>query len=231
MKRFWLTLYGISLLLAIQVAVSLAEPAQPCVAQVTTEKGTLNLRKSPDAKAGILERIPNHSLVLVVSQADDYWQITYDHETGYAVRDYLTVTDFSQDVLQYRVLYRDNQGDDVLALKNRLLALGYYREGSSVNNLYNDTCVERVKMFERVNGLTEDGIATAAIQALLYSDKALTNTEPLPAPKTSGYVIADSSASSSSGDIDWNQWMLDNPGVCPCCKGAGCACCDWTGKI
>ncbi len=203
------------------------------IAQVTTEKGTLNLRNQPDASAAILERIPNRSLVRVLSQGDTFWQVQYDSVIGYAMCSYLTMTDYTQDVLAYRLLYRSNTGDDVLALKQRLLALGYYREGSKMNNIYNETCVERIKMFQRQNGLKEDGIASPAVQAALYGPSALANAEPLPKAVASGYVISTASGDGSgdTSDIDWNQWMLDHPGVCPCCMGAGCGCCNGTGKI
>jgi murein L,D-transpeptidase YcbB/YkuD len=205
------------------------------IAQVTTEKGTLNLRKKPDDKATVLERIPNHSLVRVLSDGDQYWQIQYESTIGYAVCSYLTMTDYTEDVLNYRLLYRNNTGDDVLAVKERLLELGYYREGSKMNNVYNETCVERVKMFQRQNGMKEDGIASSALQAALFATSAVVNTETLPKAVASSYVLSSSSDSSdgsgNTDDIDWAQWMLDNPGVCPCCMGRGCACCNWTGQI
>ncbi len=210
------------------------DPAES-VAQVTTGQGPLNLRKSPQSNATVLERIPNRSLVAVLSQGEEYWEVQYGDTQGYAMCAFLTMTDYTQDVLNYRLLYRGNAGDDVLALKNRLLELGYYRSGSTMNDQYNETCVERLKMFQEQNGLNVDGIASAAVQATLFSDSAAVNTQELPKPKTSGYVIASSSSSSSSDpgsdDFDWNQWMLEHPGVCPCCMGKGCACCNWTGKI
>ena len=201
------------------------------VAQVTTEKGTLNLRKAPDSKAGVLERIPNHSLVEVCVQSEPFWQISYAGQTGYAMSEFLTMTAYPPEALAYRVLFRGSQGDDVLALKQRLLALGYYREGATMTDSYNETCIQRVQLFEQVNGLAQDGIATPAVQALLFSPDALVNTQPLPAPQVSSYVISDSSGASTSDDIDWAQWMLDHPGVCPCCMGKGCPCCNWTGEI
>lgn len=223
---------AMALLLLCLAATALGEVTVSAVAQVTTEKGTLNLRQQPDAKGKIVERIPNHSLVQVVSQGDDFCEIQYGDADGYVDSDFLTMTAYSQDALQYRVLFRGNQGADVLALKQRLLDLGYYHMGGTITNTYNDICSDRVKMFERVNSIKEDGIATPAVQALLFSDAAQVNTESLPPPQSNGFVVAASSgASTSTDDIDWNQWMLDHPGVCPCCMGKGCGCCDWTGKI
>jgi hypothetical protein len=234
MKRalLWIALFFICLYPCVAACGDDALPS-PCVAQVATPQGPLNLRKSADAGATILEKIPNRSLVLVVSKGDGFWEIEYDGTQGYAMGEFLTMTDYPKEALNYRLLYRNNTGDDVVALKNRLMEMGYYRADSNMNDTYNDTCVERVKMFQRQNGLNEDGIATAAVQVKLFSSEAAVNAEPLPKPVTSGYVIASSSSDSSSGgqDIDWNQWMLDHPGVCPCCMGKGCQCCNWTGKI
>lgn len=197
------------------------------VAQVTTEKGPLNLREAPDDRAEVLERIPNQSLVSVIDQGDVFWKVQYGNTQGYAMRKFLTMTDYAQDILSYRLLYRGNRGEDVLSLKERLMELGYYRAGSSMTDDYNDTCVERVKMFQRQNGLDENGIATAGVQAKLFSDTAAANAEELPKSVRLGYVVAPG----GSDDTDWEQWILDHPGVCPCCKGEGCDCCDWTGEI
>ena len=207
------------------------------IAQVTTEVGPLNLRSKPDGGSTVLMRIPNRSLVTVISQSDGYWEIAYNNTQGYAASEFLTMTEYTADILLYRLLYRGNQGSDVIALKERLMTLGYYKDGSTMNNNYNETCVDRVKLFQRQNGLKEDGIATAEVQAKLFSDTATVNTEPLPAPKPSGYVVASSGSNIATGALgdydntDWNQWMLDHPGVCPCCMGSGCQCCNYTGRI
>ena len=205
-------------------------PSLP-IAQVTTEKGTLNLRERADARAGVLERIPNRILVTVIAQGDPYWKIQYGNTQGYALCEFLTMTDHTQAILRYRVLYRGNTGEDVRALKERLLELGDYRAGSNMNDEYNDICIERIKMFQRQNGLSINGIATAEVQEKLFSDAAAANAEKLPESVRLGSVPAPPAASGGSGDTDWEQWMLDHPGVCPCCKGEGCDCCDWTGKI
>ena len=194
MKRHVFSLFLMGLLIFGLSETSFAEPPLTSVAQVTTEKGPLNMRKNPDAKANVLERIPNRSLVLVVSQGDDFWEITYENQTGYAMCQYLALTDYTPDVLSYQVLYRNNQGDAVVALKQQLCALGYYREGSNMNNDYNETCIERVKMFQRQNGLNEDGIASPAMQAVLYSGSAIANAEALPAASSNSYFIADTSS-------------------------------------
>lgn len=67
-----------------------------------------------------------------------------------------------------------------MAMKQRLLQLGYFREGGTLTDEYNDTCAERIRIFQRGNGLEEDGGAKQMLQHLLYSPQAKANTEPLP---------------------------------------------------
>ena len=65
--------------------------------------------------------------------------------------------------------------DEVLEMKERLQELGYFRSGAELSNKYNDTCVERVALFQQVNGLTEAGVVDEQTLALLYSDTAIAN--------------------------------------------------------
>ncbi len=203
------------------------------IAQVTTEVGPLNLRNQANAGATILARIPNRSLVTVLAQGEVFWEIAYGDYQGYAMRDYLTMTEYTPDILNYRLLYRGNTGSDVVALKERLMELGYYRAGSNMNESYNQTCIDRVMMFQRQNGLNVDGMATAEVQAKLFAQSAIVNTEELPKVKTNSFIVS-SPVDPQNGideNFDWDQWMLNNPGVCSCCFGSGCSCCNYTGQI
>ena len=73
----------------------------------------------------------------------------------------------------YETLKRGSKGDDVLAMKERLQELGYFKQGAELSVSYNDTCAERVKQFQKVNGLPQTGIADHDTLTLLYSDAAL----------------------------------------------------------
>lgn len=73
---------------------------------------------------------------------------------------------------EYRMLENGVYGDDVLALKGRLAELGYF-SGSNFNNRYTNDTVARVKAFEKACGLPETGIATPALQTLIFSDDAV----------------------------------------------------------
>lgn len=71
----------------------------------------------------------------------------------------------------YRTLKIGSYGDDVVAVKERLYALGYFTN-NTFNNRYTDDTVKRVKTFEETCGLPQTGILTPALQALLFSDDA-----------------------------------------------------------
>lgn len=231
MKRA-LALLCISTLLCFP-GVSLSQQIQPdgeaaVVAQVATGKGLLNVRKQPSGSSAILDRLSGGTLVLVLEQDGEFCKISFGNKEGYAMTQFLTVVHVPAEALAYQPLQKGDAGDAVLALKQRLLELGYYRDSGTLTNEYNDTCVERVEIFERVHGLPEDGAASQTLQYLLFSDKAMANTETLPQPKkTSGFVYGDF----NSPDFDWNKFVADNPGICTCCMGAGCECCNYTGKI
>ena len=74
---------------------------------------------------------------------------------------------------EYRTLTVNNYGSDVLSLKNRLKELGYFSANGTINNKFTADTAERIKAFEAACGLTETGIATPALQALIFSDDAV----------------------------------------------------------
>ena len=75
-------------------------------------------------------------------------------------------------VSEYRTLHIGSYGDDVHALKERLYTLGYFTN-NQFNNRYTDDTAKRIKAFEKNCTLPETGIATPALQELLYSSEAV----------------------------------------------------------
>lgn len=73
----------------------------------------------------------------------------------------------------YQELKRGSKGDEVLEMKKRMQELGYFTAGAELSNAYNDTCVERVKQFQKRNGLPQTGVADVQTLTLLFSDAAL----------------------------------------------------------
>ncbi len=73
----------------------------------------------------------------------------------------------------YITLQNGDTGKDVLNLKLRLQELGYFLAGATVSDSYNATCVERVKQFQKANGLPVTGIADNETQQVLFSSNAV----------------------------------------------------------
>jgi len=74
---------------------------------------------------------------------------------------------------EYRTIEKNDFGTDVQALKERLQKLGYFSSTSKINNKYTDDTITRIQAFEKACGLPETGVATPALQALIFSDDAI----------------------------------------------------------
>ena len=207
------------LLVCLLVMLALAEACfgeeqTGTVAKVTTARGALKLRSRPDDRARVLDEIPNGTCVLVLPEGSEWSQVVFGNKTGYCKTDFLTFLQGADpSILTYRVLRKGNRGDDVLAVKRRLQELGYIRSGADLTNIYNDTLAERVTLFQRQTGMTEDGVASQELQAYLFSDKAPVCTQTLPKVR---FRVPQSG---------------ENRVFCGCCFGEGCECCGFTGWI
>ncbi len=73
----------------------------------------------------------------------------------------------------YRALEKGESSKEVLDMKKRMQALGYFKADASLSESYNDICAERVQMFQENNGLPATGAADAETLAVLYSDAAI----------------------------------------------------------
>jgi len=66
-------------------------PEQQQTAQVTTERGSLNLRKRASSSASILTTIPQYAYVSVLSREGSWTKVSYDGYTGYVMSSFLTL--------------------------------------------------------------------------------------------------------------------------------------------
>ena len=198
------------------------------IAEVTTERGPLKLRKEPKKSAKVLAELERGSYITVLESGEEWCLVDDGSRHGYAMTQFLTIQeDVDERVLSYYTLQNGDCGDEVIALKQRLMELGYFRADSKMTNRYNDTVIQRMKMFQKQNGLEEDGVATPQVQALLFSEDAKENTESIPDSPTH-YQRAGGSSNESGGSSDDDGWKKV---VCECCGGEGCDCCDYTGWI
>ena len=204
-----------AIILFMFVTSATAEKGTGIVAKVTTKKGPLKMREKEGGKGRVLTEIPNGTCILVLQEDEKWCRVTYREKTGYCKTDYLILLrDADPSMLDYRVLQKGDKGDDVIALKQRLQELGYIRSGSELTNVYNDVTVERVKLFQKETGITEDGIASQELQAYLFSEKAPVCGQKLPRARTP--VLSEGGGKRI---------------ICGCCMGEGCECCGFTGWI
>ena len=209
-----------ALLLACSAACGCAEapadPASGIVAKVTTPKGPLKMRAEAFGKSRVIASIPNGTCLLVLAEDETWCLCRWEEKTGYCHMNYLTMLrEADPGILDYRVLRQGDKGEDVLALKQRLQDLGYIRSGSTLTNAYNDVLSERVRLFQRQTGMTEDGVASQELQAYLFSDRALQCSQNLPAVRS---PVRD----------EGNGLRKE---ICGCCMGEGCECCGMKGWI
>lgn len=236
MKRIVAFVLMLSLVLGMVAVMAQHEKSNEdtpdmAVYQVSTPKGQLNVRSKPDAKSAVVAKLSNRSFVQVLGEETGFYQVQLPEDrTGWVAGEFMTRSPYGAEVLSYRPMQIGSSGEDVRALKERLLALGYYRENHSMSDLFNATCVVRVKLFQKQNDLDQTGIATPLTQAVLFSDQAKENKEEIPAPKRT-VVMGRHSNLFGNEDFDWNKFAQENPGVCMCCVGKGCECCNFTGRI
>ena len=199
----------------VLISASSAEGNPGIVAKVTTKKDPLKMRETANEKGRVLTEIPNGTCILVLQEDKIWCQVSYQDQPGYCRTEFLTLLrEADPAMLEYRVLQKGAKGDDVLALKQRLQDLGYIRSGSELTNVYNDVTAERVILFQRQIGITEDGIASQELQAYLFSEKAPVCGQKL--PKVRSRVVSQ----------DGSRRIF-----CGCCMGEGCECCHFTGWI
>ncbi len=211
-----LLVWLVSVIIAFMpVSASFSEGAPGIVAKVTTGKGPLKMRETAKDKGRVLTEIPNGTCILVLQEDETWCCVSYQDQTGYCKTGFLTLLrEADPSMLEYRVLQKGAKDDDVLALKQRLQELGYIRNGSDLTNVYNDVTMERVILFQRQVGITEDGIASQELQAYLFSEKAPVCGQKLPRVR------------SRVASQDGSRRIF-----CGCCMGEGCECCHFTGWI
>lgn len=72
----------------------------------------------------------------------------------------------------YTELTIGSRGQEVLAMKQRFLELGYFST-TSFNDRFTDKTAETVKLFEKNNSLPVDGVADPGMLGVLFSDRAV----------------------------------------------------------
>lgn len=210
----FLVLFSLSGLFPVLAESPAPDGPDGFVAKVTAGKDTLSLTKKQGSGKSVA-KVPDSTCLRVLEESGDFCLCEFDGMQGWCPASSLTLLrDADLSILSYRVLSKGDRGDDVTALNARLQDLGYIRSGSTLTNVCNDTLVERIILFQRQLGITEDGIVSQELQAYIFSDKAPECTQTL--PRVRAHVPV--------GDTGRRE-------ICGCCMGDGCECCDFKGYI
>lgn len=90
------------------------------------------------------------------------------------------------DPSQYTSLSKDMRSEEVQAMQERLIELGYLDD--SADGVFGNNTLIAVKFFQQDAGFDVDGIASPEMQALLFSEDAPRRATPSPSPDPSATV-------------------------------------------
>lgn len=140
-------------------------------------KDDLRMRKTPSSSGAIVMVMPAGEAVLIVGQSGNYYIVQYDGTQGYALKSFITVgvatpaptpdtTPSTQAESNYPLLRSGDSGAYVKALQEALKELGFYT--GTVDEKFGSGTMNAVKAFQKQNGMTQTGMADAALQELLF---------------------------------------------------------------
>ena len=95
-------------------------------------------------------------------------------------------TEPTPDPSQYTSLSKDMRSEEVQAMQERLIELGYLDD--SADGVFGNNTLIAVKFFQQDAGFDVDGIASSEMQALLFSEDAPRRATPSPSPDPSATV-------------------------------------------
>ncbi len=107
-----------------------------------------------------------------------------------------------------RTLRKGYTGSDVTGVQTQLKTLGYYT--GSLDGVYGTGTMAAVTAFQKMNGLTADGLVGSKTYARLFSSDAATSSSPSGADTSGG--SADTSGNSGSTDTSGNSGSTDTSG-------------------
>ena len=107
-----------------------------------------------------------------------------------------------------RTLKVGYSGSDVTAVEERLQELGYYT--GVIGTYYNTTVYNAVKVFQKANGLTADGIAGTNTYNKLFSENAVPAATTTPAVTAAPTATAKPTATPTPGTYDVPTRTLKN---------------------
>lgn len=157
---------------------ALSMQAPPAISEYpydTTVIDYVKLRKVAQTEGEVILTIPAGSVVTVYDRTSNgFAKLKYDGKTGYCVDTHINLANIPAPTPQpgaekYTELKNGSEGAAVTALQSALAELGYLEE-EDVDGKFGAKTEEALKVFQKRNGLTRDGIASQDLQLKLYED-------------------------------------------------------------
>lgn len=157
---------------------ALSMQAPPAISEYpydTTVIDYVKLRKVAEAEGEVILTIPAGSVVTVYDRTSNgFVKVKYDGKTGYCVETHINLANIPAPTPQpgaekYTELKNGSEGAAVTALQSALAELGYLEE-EDVDGKFGSKTEDALKVFQKRNGLTQDGIASQDLQLKLYED-------------------------------------------------------------
>ena len=157
---------------------ALSMQAPPAISEYpydTTVIDYVKLRKVAETEGEVILTIPAGSVVTVYDRTSNgFVKVKYDGKTGYCVETHINLANIPAPTPQpgaekYTELKNGSEGAAVTALQSALAELGYLEE-EDVDGKFGSKTEEALKVFQKRNGLTRDGIASQDLQLKLYED-------------------------------------------------------------
>ena len=157
---------------------ALSMQAPPAISEYpydTTVIDYVKLRKVAQTEGEVILTIPAGSVVTVYDRTSNgFAKVKYDGKTGYCVDTHINLANIPAPTPQpgaekYTELKNGSEGAAVTALQSALAELGYLEE-EDVDGKFGSKTEEALKVFQKRNGLTQDGIASQDLQLKLYED-------------------------------------------------------------
>ena len=148
----------------------------------TTVAGKVKMRKKAVADADVIRTLlPGASVEVIDVDENGFAKIKHEGKTGYCVAGYLNLANIPlptptpgptvrPEAEKYTSVALGDAHVTVATLQLALIELGYLAEGEA-DGKFGGKTETALKLFEKRNGLTQDGVADQELQYLLYEGK------------------------------------------------------------
>ena len=148
----------------------------------TTVAGKVKMRKKAVADADVIRTLlPGASVEVIDVDENGFAKIKHEGKTGYCVAGYLNLANIPlptptpgptvrPEAEKYTSVALGDANVTVETLQLALIELGYLAEGEA-DGKFGGKTETALKLFEKRNGLTQDGVADQELQYLLYEGK------------------------------------------------------------